>query len=569
MIDKTFIDLKKLAKQFDFENSKKVVLMGDCATQHLASAISGCSIYCNLPLKVIDTDYNLIDAQILDESSQLYQSKPDYVIIFMCQEMLYNKFCEDSNKETFAERQYLYIKNIWNTILSKINIRILQFTFVENNDMVFGNFGLKTNISFVSQVKKLNYLLMCGFQEFKNVFPIDLSILHAKYGSLCDKKLYYTAKMPISIQYLPEVANQILTIIKSIEGKFKKCLICDLDNTLWGGVVGDDGLSGIQIGELGLGHSFEDLQRWIKQLKERGIIIAICSKNNETTAKEPFEKHPEMILKLDDISLFVANWQDKATNIKYIQKTLNIGMDSIVFIDDNPFERNLVKTMIPEIVVPDLPEDPANYLEYLKELNLFETASYSENDKNRTKQYQSEISRIESEKLFKNYDDYLINLEMIAETNEFDEYNTPRIAQLSQRSNQFNLRTVRLTEEEVSKLASDNDFVTRYFTLKDKFGDHGLISVVVMKKQDKENLFIDNWLMSCRVLKRGMEEFIINKLVEIGFNLGFRYLIGEYIPTPKNSMVANLYAQMGFEKVKENTYKLDIKKFENLKTFIR
>ena len=213
--------------------------------------------------------------------------------------------------------------------------------------------------------------------------------------------------------------------------------------------------------------------------------------------------------------MFVANWEDKASDIRRIQQTLNIGMDSMVFLDDNPFERNLVRSMIPELTVPELPEDPALYVSYLQDLNLFETASYSQDDAKRTKQYQEEAERATLQASFGSYDDYLAGLGMVATAKPFDPFHYPRIAQLTQRSNQFNLCTVRYTETQIEALAASGDHITRYYTLRDKFGDYGLISVVVMDKQPESTLFISEWLMSCRVLKRGMEEFIINDLVSL------------------------------------------------------
>ena len=572
MIDTTFIQLKKNVKNFDVKTAKtKLVLMGDCATQHLATAIKGYSVLNNYPIDVIDIDYNLIDAQILDDTSELYAVNPNFTLIFQCSEKLEQLFYECKNKSQFAEEMYNKIENNWKRINSKIKTKILQFTFIENDNKIFGNYALKTNESFLYQVKKLNILLADGCQSNKNVFLIDLNSIQSEFGKqkFKDSKLYYVAKMPISIELLPEVAKNVVDVISAVGGIVKKCVICDLDNTLWGGVIGDDGLNGIQIGELGVGHAFEELQRWLKSLKERGIILAVCSKNEENNAKEPFEKHPEMVLSLDDISIFVANWEDKSSNIKYIQKTLNIGMDSMVFLDDNPFERNLVKSMIPEITVPDLPEDPALYLDYLKSLNLFETASYSETDQDRTNQYKAEVNRIETERLFESYEDYLNSLEMIATVCEFDEFQTPRIAQLTQRSNQFNLRTVRCTEGDISNYIKDDNYITRYYMLKDKFGDHGLISVLLLKKMDKETLFVEIWLMSCRVLKRGMEEFISDSIVQIAKENGFKYVIGEYLQTSKNAMVANLYEKLGFISVGDNLFKVDVNKYVQHKTYIK
>ena len=232
-----------------------------------------------------------------------------------------------------------------------------------------------------------------------------------------------------------------------------------MDNTTWGGIIGDDGIEKIQIGTLGLGKAFTELQLWAKNLKERGIILAVCSKNTDHIAKEPFEKHPDMILRLEDIAVFVANWENKADNIRYIQSVLNIGFDSMVFLDDNPFERNLVRQELPEVTVPELPKDPAEYITYLQQFNLFETVSYSKLDSDRTSKYQEEAKRVGMKKSFASVDDYLGNLNMLAIAASFDDFNVPRIAQLTQRSNQFNLRTIRYTEKDVRDImASDKHY---------------------------------------------------------------------------------------------------------------
>lgn len=568
-----FITLKRNSKQ-DMTDLKeyKIAILGDCSTQHLATALKGYGYQEGYNLNIFDSDYNQIDAQIMDDESELYKHAPDTVLIYMSSEKLYQKFCETSldERENFADLSIERIANYWQNLNGKMKTNILQFNFIEVDDKTFGNYGGKTPNSFIYQLRKLNFKLMELSSQTKNAFLIDLSTIQNTYGRefVHDDKLYYIAKMPLSTNILPEVAKQILDVIKALNGKFKKCVILDLDNTLWGGVIGDDGLKSIQIGELGLGHVFSEFQMWLKELKNRGIILAVCSKNNEDIAKEPFEKHPEMILRLDDISMFVANWEDKATNIKHIQETINIGMDSIVFIDDNPFERNLVKGMIPDITVPELPEDPALYLSYLKSLNLFETASYSENDKDRTKQYQAEVGRTTMQSNFENFDEYLKSLEMVATVHPFDEFEFPRISQLTQRSNQFNLRTIRYTEAEIEQIAKDDKYLTLSFSLKDKFGDYGLISVVIAEKQDENTLFLDTWLMSCRVLKRGMEELIINSIIEMAKENGFSKVIGEYIPTPKNAMVEKMYSKLGFKDLGNGKFEANVNEFVFNKTNI-
>lgn len=566
-----FVQLRKLAKKNNPEfPSFKLALLGNCATQHLATALKGTGYSEGISLSVFDADYNQLDPQTLDPQSELYEFAPQAVVLCLCTEKLYEAFTECKDKAHFADIEMAKIKGYWDRINARLKTSILQYTLVERDDRVFGNYALKEESSFFYQIKKLNFLIAEGTRTVKNVYPVDVDSIERRLGRdrFSDPKLYAIAKMPFSLEALPILASETVGIVKSLMGRFKKCVVLDLDNTLWGGVIGDDGMEGIQIGELGLGHAFTELQRWLKELKNRGIILCVCSKNNEDTAKEPFEKHPEMVLRLDDISLFVANWQDKASNIRYIQKTINIGMDSIVFLDDNPFERNLVKETVEGITVPELPEDPSLYLSYLQSLNLFETTSYSENDKDRTKQYQAEIGRILLEQSFESFDDYLKGLEMVAEAKPFDVFQYPRIAQLTQRSNQFNLRTVRYTEAEIEQIAKDEKYLTLYFTLKDKFGDHGLISVVILEKREEE-LFVHEWLMSCRVLKRGMEEFIVNKIMETAKANGYKKVVGEYLKTPKNAMVEKMYSKLGFTDEGEGIFTANTETFTQNKTFIK
>ncbi len=569
----TFQELKKNCKR-DVANypKGKLTLMGDCATQLLATALRGQAVEVGLDLLVHDVDYNQIDWQVMDENSELYASEPEYVLIQMCSEKLYETFCAAPSQERkrFARDIADRIIHNWDTIGCRCKARILQFDFVEIDDKVFGNYCNKTETSFLFQLRRLNLMLMGEAANRKNVFMVNLSTIQNQMGrkEFFDEKYYYSAKTPISLRALPAVAKEVLDVVQALCGKIKKCVVLDLDNTLWGGVIGDDGMAGIQIGELGMGHAFADFQLWLRELKNRGIVLAVCSKNNEDTAKEPFLKHPEMVLRMEDISMFVANWEDKASNIRYIQETLNLGMDSFVFLDDNPFERNMVRSLIPEITVPELPEDPAQYLAYVQSLNLFETASFSEEDQNRTAQYQAEIGRTALQKQFASVDDYLIGLEMKAECKPFDPFHYPRIAQLTQRSNQFNLRTVRYTEDDIARIANDDRYITRYFTLKDKFGNHGLISVVIMEKTGEDTLFIDTWLMSCRVLKRGMEEFIVNSIIAVAKEDGYGIVEGGYLKTAKNSMVADIYEKMGFCRLSDISFRAETDTFLNNKTYI-
>ncbi|MCL1864058.1 MAG: HAD-IIIC family phosphatase [Defluviitaleaceae bacterium] len=570
----TFVQLAKNCKK-DMSSFPvyKIAMLGDCSMEHLATAIKGHAYDFNLALEILDTGYNNILPCIMQADSNMYKFSPNAVLIYMCVEQLYIVWCATPENEriTFAVSNFNNIQTIWAHISSQCVANIIQFTFAEYDDAVFGNRGCVQPEAFVYQLRKLNMLLIEGGPSYKNVFLVDLFGIQSRIGrdAMHDSKLYLASKIPIAISALPIIASSVVSILLALNGRVNKCIVLDLDNTIWGGVIGDDGLSGIEIGELGIGQAFSSLQLWLKELKNRGVLLAVCSKNNEDIAKKAFEKHNDMILALDDFAVFTANWEDKVTNIKRIQQTLNIGMDSIVFIDDSPFERSLVRSFLPDIIVPELPDDPAEYLNYLKKLNLFETISFSNEDKKRTEQYRAEAGRELLRIEYTDYDEYLKELKMTSCALPFDEYHVPRIAQLTQRSNQFNLRTVRYTESDIDIIKNDTELITFYFMLKDKLMDYGLVSVVILKNHGDGILFIDTWLMSCRVLKRGMEEFVINKVFETAKHHKYKKVVGEYIETQKNTMVKNIYEDLGFIRKKNNFFTANVAEYKYNKTFIK
>lgn len=569
----TFKELKRNLKK---DNSSlpeiKVSVVGDTATQFLATAIQGEAIERGYRIDMFEAEYNQVERQIMDATSDLYQFGAKYTVVFQSTHKLLEEYSLKPASEwgNLAEERLSFVRSVCESIQGKI----IYYNYPEIGDGVFGSYENKVFSSFIYQIRKINLGLMELAQEYQNLFICDLSEIQAKYGRdfFFDSSVYVSTEMILSIDALPIIASRTLDIICAIEGKFKKCLILDLDNTVWGGVVGDDGWENIQVGHgLGIGKAFTEFQQWVKKLKNRGIIICICSKNDEDKAKEPFEKNPEMVLKLEDIAVFVANWDNKADNIRTIQGILNIGFDSMVFLDDNPFERNMVRENVPGVTVPELPEDPGDYLEYLYSLNLFETASYSSADKDRTKQYQVEAKRVSSAKAFTNEADFLKSLNMVSEVKGFDSFNTPRVAQLSQRSNQFNLRTVRYTEDEIKALSTNPDYACFSFTLEDKFGDNGLICVIILEKKDTETLFVNTWFMSCRVLKRGMENFTLNTLVAYAKENGFKKIIGEYLPTLKNGMVKEHYPNLGFAKLEgtdTDQFILDVDSYNDRECYI-
>lgn len=547
---KTLTELRKNLKK-DRAGLKpvKLAVLGDTSTQLLVQAIQGLGYDRGVNVEVWEADYDQIDRQIFDASSDLYRFHPDVILIFSSTWKLKERFsaCPGDEKFSFAQKHLDHLAVLAEKLFAQTGGRVLSFNYPEINDGVFGHYANKQESSFIYQLRRINLGLMDMARKFNNFFPIDLCSLQSDYGEnfMTDRKMLFTTGAVFSVDFMPVAAKAVVDVLMPILGDVRKCVILDLDNTVWGGIIGEDGLENIQIGDLGVGKIFTEFQVWLRALRERGIILAVCSKNDESAAKEPFEKHPDMVLKLDDIAVFVANWENKADNIRRIQRVLNIGFDAMVFLDDSPFERNMVRAGIPEVLVPELPEDPAEYLPYLRRLNLFETAAVTDEDADRTRQYREEARREEVREKSVGEEDFLAGLGMRAGIKPFDRFNIPRVAQLTQRSNQFNLRTVRYTESDLIALAARPDVVTLAFSLEDRFGSYGLISAVILRKED-EAFIIDTWVMSCRVLKRGVEVFILNAVMAAARERGASEVRGEYIPTAKNGLVKGLYRELGF-----------------------
>ena len=577
-----FTWLKKQARTSDPAHGEQIrlALLADSATQLIAEAIVGYGTVSDIRYIVYEPEYDSTDREVFDPTSGLYRFQPDFVIIIRSTENLTQQFYRTpvEKRPAFAEEQLAYLETICNRLTQTLTARIILCNYPESNDGVFGNFANKTESSFLYQLRKLNFRLMEKAANRGNLFICDLAALLSSkgYEAGFDPKMYFHAHQAFSLSFLPWLAKHLHDIIMAAHGRFKKCLILDLDNTLWGGAIGDDGLEGIQLGELGLGKIFSGLQLWIRELAARGIVIAVCSKNDAEKARSPFLHHPQMELHLEDVAVFVANWESKVDNIRYIAQVLQIGFDTMVFLDDEPVERARVRQAIPGITVPELPEDPAQCLPYLRDLNLFETASYTAEDKKRTALYRQEATRTMHQQTFTGEADFLASLDMRSSAKAFDSFLIPRIAQLSQRSNQFNLRTIRYTEQEVSTLAANPAYLTLSFTLEDNYGDYGLIAFVVLRPQtlpapehpaspgakpgvDTKTLFIENWVMSCRVLKRGMEQFTLERIREKALQAGYTTIIGEYLPTQKNSLVRDHYAGLGFTDIGHGRWELDLR----------
>jgi FkbH-like protein len=342
-------------------------------------------------------------------------------------------------------------------------------------------------------------------------------------------------------------------------GKAGRVAVLDLDNTLWGGVIGDDGLSGIRLGQNSAeGEAFVAFQRFVLELRARGVVLAVCSKNSDAVARLPFREHPDMLLHEDQIAVFQANWEDKATNIKAIGDALNLGLESLVLIDDNPAERERVRQQFALVKVPEIGEDPALFPSRLVASGLFEHLPLTADDIGRADAYGTEARRAEIRTRSGNYSEYLASLSMRMTIAPFDEVGLPRIAQLVNKSNQFNLRTQRYNEEALRAMMTDQGSLCWQVRLEDSFGSHGMIAVVIVRR-DASDWFIDTWLQSCRVLERGVEAAIMNALSDVAGRQGAGRLVGEYLPTSRNELVADFFDRMGFTPIDGATGRYQLK----------
>jgi FkbH-like protein len=534
------------------EQVANVAVLGFCTTQYYASVMRGLGRATGFPVATYEPEYNTVHQTVLDDRSGLYEFRPDFVVVLTAVQALRNVLlaAPPAERTAVAERETQQLLSILRRLAELSSATIVVNELVAPYERPWGNFTARVDESLPNAVRRLNHQLRQLAAELANVYTVDTDHIASWFGKRLwfDERLWFHSKSLCHPEALPHVAGQALDIFRAVRGHTSKCVALDLDNTLWGGVVGDDGLEGIRLGELGEGEAYIQFQTWLKELRARGIVLAVCSKNDPEKAREPFARHPDMVIREDDISCFVANWEDKATNLREIARQLNIGLDSIVFLDDSPFERNLVRELVPEVCVPELPSDPAEFVPYLESQNLFETVQISAEDERRAEYYKANALREQEQTRFADVGAYLASLEMEATFAGFDDHHLPRIAQLVQRTNQFNLTTIRHSPDELRGFSDDPDYFPFYVTLRDRFGDNGLISVVIGARRGDE-LELVTWLMSCRVISRRVEEFVLDRLVEVAREDGVEALTARYVPTKKNGLVSSHYERLGFELV--------------------
>ena len=533
--------------------AKRIAILGGSTTSEVRSMLELHLLDQGIRPAFYESGYNRYSEDVLFENPGLTDFKPD-VVYFHTTWQNVSEFPELMEPEIEVEqrvrREVGRFEVIWEKIRTKFGATIIQNNFDLPRARPLGNseaFDASGRLDFLA---RLNGEFARYARNHSNFFINDIHYLSAQLGLAAwhGHTYWYNFHMAVSPIATVSLARNLAAIIKSIYGKSKKCLVIDLDNTIWGGVIGDDGVQNLVLGrDHAMGEAYLDFQRYVKDLGRRGVILAVCSKNDAGNAREGLS-HPDSILRLEDFGAFKANWNPKPENIREIAAELNIGLDSIVFVDDNPAERALVTDRLPEVAVPEVGSDVTLFAEILEAEHYFETPRIVQDDLGRSDFYRSNVQREAQHGRFSDYGEFLESLEMTAEIAPFSSVYLDRITQLINKTNQFNLTTRRYTGAEVEATALDPNYLTLYGRLADRFGDNGLVSVLI-GHHAAGVLEMDLWLMSCRVLNREMELAMFDALIEECRARGIRKIKGVYIPSKKNSMVADHYLKLGFSAV--------------------
>lgn len=534
----------------------RIAILGGSTTSEIKSVLELALLAQGIKPAFYESGYNRYYEDVIANNPELRNFKPDVVFIHTTWHNVseYPGLLErEAEVEERVRREMARFESLWEKIHDELGALIIQNNFDLPRLRPLGNLEASETYCRVNFLLRLNAEFAAYARKHSRFLINDILYLCAQVGLVAwhEHNYWYNFHMALGPTANVSLARNLAAIIKSAYGKSKKCLVLDLDNTLWGGVIGDDGLQNLLLGrDHPVGEAYLNFQKYVKDLQRRGVILAVCSKNDPENAKEGFT-HPDSVLKLEDFATFKANWDSKADNIREIATELNIGLDSLVFVDDNPAERAFVAEQLPEVAVPDVGSDVSRFAEILEQEHYFEAEKVVKEDLSRAAFYMSNAQRSASQPAFSNYGEYLASLDMTAEIGPFLPVYLERITQLINKTNQFNLTTRRYTSAQVEMMSRDSGFVTLYGRLADKFGDNGLVSVLIGRMAQK-SLEIDLWLMSCRVLNREMELTMFDALVEECQARGIGEIVGVYMPSKKNRMVAGHYAGLGFTCVEGN-----------------
>lgn len=525
-----------------------------------------------LALEIVAAPPDQVQQQALDPSSAINSAGADYVLLASDHRGLSLNGLTidpiDADEQVAAACSTLEQTAV--ALSANSGATVLMATIAEPMDSSFGSFDRSFAGTPRAMAAEVNRFLELSARE--HGWPlVDIAELASSVGRAAwfDDRLFNLYKIPFALRFVPIYAEYVCRVLGSLRGRSRKCLVLDLDNTCWGGAIGDEGLEGIVLG-MGTaeGESFLALQAAAAELKARGIMLAVSSKNEDAIAREVFRAHPDMILREEDIAVFNANWEDKASNIEAIARDLSIGLDALVFFDDNPVERETVRRSLPSVAVPELPADPAAFARILRSAGYFEAVTFSEEDRSRSLSYATNAQRAEVFAKARNLGEYLQSLEMVMTSSPFDRISRERVTQLINKSNQFNLTSRRYSQAEVASFELSKSGATCYFRLRDRFGDFGIIGVIICTDAADRAWEIDTWLMSCRVLGRQVEEAMLAELARMAVSRGIEQIRARFIPTAKNKIVARHYDSLGFTLTSEadeghRFYELDLKSYEH------
>lgn len=555
---------------------KKIAVFGGSTTNEIINTLELFLLNAGIEAEFYESEYAQYEQDAVFPSEELLSFKPDIVFVHTTNRNIRNLPEVTDSKEIVDEKlkaEFARFENIWNSIRDKFHCPIIQNNFEMPFYRLMGNKDCSDYRGRTNFISRLNQAFYDFAEKTEGFYINDINYLSADYGlkEWSNPSFWNMYKYAMCFEAIPSLAFSVSNIIKSIFGKNKKALALDLDNTLWGGVVGDDGVDGIEIGqENGVSQSYYEFQSYIKQLKSLGIILTVCSKNDHENAIAGLN-HPEGVLKPDDFIIIKANWENKDRNIAETAAELNILPESIVFVDDNPAEREIVKAQLKGVQAPVM-DSVENYITTIDRSGFFEVTTFNEDDLKRNEMYKENAMRNAQQASFADYGEYLKSLDMKATIGDFIPVYIARITQLTNKSNQFNLTTKRYTQTEMEEVWHSPNYIRLYGKLIDKFGDNGVVSVVIGEKRE-DTLHIDLWLMSCRVLKRDMEQAMLDTLVEKCRQNGISKIRGYYYPTKKNGMVRELYGTFGFTKISEDengntVWELPIEGYENQNRYI-
>jgi FkbH-like protein len=557
MKELSYSQLQEFLNQTDLSNMPllRMTILRNIVCEPIESYLRYFGYEIGFNVEVRFGEYDNIFQEAVGGNDRLFDKDTDCVLVFMKLESVswdlarnFTGFNPERIKDE-VERIQDYMMKVLAGIRRQTDAMILWHGFEFSINPSFGIWDSQIENGQMAVIRQLNESLRRMLHESANAYFVDLSLCLARMGALnfYDLRYWHIAQAPFTREALREIALEDFKFIRALKGKNKKCLVLDCDNILWGGIIGEDGLPGIKLGKSYPGSSYYEFQQEIVNFYNRGIIIALCSKNNEQDVWEVFQKHPDMVLKKEHISTAQINWDDKATNLSRIAQALNISLDSIVYMDDSEFEINLISRILPEVEVIHLPQDRAvEHRGVLASCGWFDTLTISSEDKKRGAMYKAEENRKKLMVQAKNLDDYYVSLEMEAEIRFADEFLIPRVAQLTQKTNQFNLTTRRYNETDIKHFveAADSDVICLRLT--DKFGDSGMVGICILKYKEGKAIF-DTFLLSCRVLGRGAEDVFMVQALKLAKKRGCRLAIGEYYSTRKNEQVKDFYAGQGFK----------------------